>query len=287
MKSANYLKSLIVLLSVAFIVTSCEKDEAGIPEILNFEIGSENGKTAYPGGELQLLADVFTDNDIDYIEINIHYGSINSNSIALEQYDHEWDLNMTMTEFSGLKSTNIHKIIEIPGNAKPGTYDFHMKVVDTDGYTAAIEDSFEILIPDITEAPVITISKSPADGEVFMKGYTVNIAGTVSHSLAIAELYIGLVRGDSGLTDAEINSQNSITLLYQTDFDDSELVNFDARIIAGTEYDNHKTPKKITGDIEWLDMEYFILVKAKAAFNGPSEFSQRFIINIQGCECDA
>jgi len=57
-------------------------------------------------------------------------------------------------------------------------------------------------------------------------------------------------------------------------------------IHTGTEYDNDTTPKELTGDLEWLDMEYFIIVKARAAFNGPYEFSQRFKINIEGCECE-
>ncbi|TVR73434.1 MAG: hypothetical protein EA408_04845 [Marinilabiliales bacterium] len=146
--------------------------------------------------------------------------------------------------------------------------------------------SSEILAPDVTEAPVITITRSPEDGQSFMKGYTINIAGTVSHSTAVAQLYIGLVRGNSELSDAEINSHNSITMLNQTEFEDPGLVDFDARIVTGATYDNDKTPKELTGDLEWLDMEYFIIVKARAAFNGPTEISQRFVINIEGCECE-
>lgn len=287
MKPINYLRSLFLLLSVAYFLTACEKDDVRSPEILSFELGDENGKNAYPGGELHMIANVGADSDIDHIEININYSIRNSNNISLDDYDNEWNLNLTLTEFSGLKNTNIHKAIEIPGNAKPGRYNFHLKVVDTNGSYAQTEEIFEILIPDITEPPVITITKSPEDGQLFMKGYTINIAGTVSHAIAVEELYIGLVRGNSDLTDAQINSNNSITILKQTEFDDPRHVDFDARIITGTDYDNDLLPKEITGDLEWLDMEYFIIIKAKAAFNGPYEFSQRFAIDIGGCECDA
>ena len=150
MKPKYYLKSLLALALIATALISCEKDEVKKPEILNFELGYENSKTAYLGSELHIDADIVAENGIDRIVIEIHYEGGHNKSIALDHSDNEWEFDHTYTEFQGLKNTNFHKHIEIPLDAEPGEYHFHFKVIDMEGYTAEIEEDLEIKEPEVT-----------------------------------------------------------------------------------------------------------------------------------------
>lgn len=281
MNSNNFIKSLFANILIATALMSCEKDEVKKPEILNFELGYENSKTGYLGNDLHIDADIIAENGIDRIVIEIHHEGDHHKSIVLAHSDHEWEFDHTYTEFQGLKNTNFHKHIDIPLNAEPGEYHFHFKVIDMEGYSAEIEEDLEIKEPEVTEAPVITVTGSPQVGQVFNNGHTISISGSVTHSLSIGGLYIGLVRSETDYTDAQVNSQNSITLLHTHDFDDPKNHQFNVSIDVGAQFDKNITPKEITGDIAWQTGDYYLLVKSRAAFGGPFGFSDRFNIKIE------
>ena len=266
---------------IATALISCEKDEVKKPEILSFELGYENSKTAYLGSELHIDAEIIAENGIDRIVIEIHYEGEHHKSFVLAHSDHQWEFDHTYTEFQGLKNTTFHKHIDIPLDAKPGEYHFHFKVIDMEGYSAEIEDDLEIKEPEVTEVPVITVTGAPHDNQVFTDGQTISISGNITHSLGVGGLYIGLVRSDTDYSDAGVNSQNSITLLHTHDFDDPKNVQFDVSLDVGAEYDNNITPKEITGDIAWQTGDYYLLVKSRGVFGGPFGFSDRYNIKIE------
>ena len=147
MNSNNYFKSLFAIIVIATALISCDKDEVKKPEILNFELGYENSKTAYLGSELHIDADIIAENGIDRIVIEIHYEGDHHKSFVLADSDHECEFDHTYTEFKDLKNTKFHNHIDIPLDAEPGEYHFHFKVIDIEGYTAEIEDDIEILEP--------------------------------------------------------------------------------------------------------------------------------------------
>ena len=151
MNSKYYLKSLFAIILIATALISCKKDEVKKPEILSFELGYENSKTAYLGSELHIDAEIIAENGIDRIVIEIHYEGDHHKSFVLANSDHEWEFDHTYTEFKGLKNTKFHEHINIPLDAEPGEYHFHFKVIDMEGYTAEIEEDLEIKEPEVTE----------------------------------------------------------------------------------------------------------------------------------------
>ena len=281
-KIKNRVKISVILI-FAIITTSCEDEKINMPEILDFELGYENSKTGYLGSEFHIEANIIAENKIDIIKIEIHYEGDHTKSIRIANGDdhHHWEVDLTYDKFRGLKNTTFHEHINIPLNAEPGEYHFHFKVIDMEGYTAEIEEDLMVMEPEVTEAPVITVTSSPEEGQTFNADQTINISGTVTHDIAIRGLYIGLVRSDTDYTDGEVNSQNSITLLHTHDFDNPKNVPFEASIKVGAEYDNNITPKEITGYIAWQSGEYYLLVRSPAAFGGPAGFSERININIE------
>ncbi len=198
---------LFIIFAIAMSPISCEKDETKMPEIRNFELGYENSKTGYIGSDIHIEAEIFAENGINLINIEIHHEGDHKKSIIIANGDHHhgWEVDKTWDNFSGLKNTLFHEHIKIPLEAEPGEYHFHFKVIDLEGYTAEIEEDLEIREPEVSESPVITISQAPQTGETFSNDQVISISGTVTHSLGVRGLYIGLVRSDTGYTDAQVN----------------------------------------------------------------------------------
>ncbi len=143
------LKSAILLAAVV-IMTSCGKTEK--PEIGSFELGYENSKIAYVGGDLHINAEVVAEGTIDRIHIVIHpEGEHGKKGVRSAMDEGEWEVDTTYTKFSGLKNTTFHEHIEIPMDAEPGDYHFHFEVTDMEGYQTVIEEELEIKIPDDAE----------------------------------------------------------------------------------------------------------------------------------------
>ena len=97
-------------------------------------------------------------------------------------------------------------------------------------------------------------------------------------------MYIGLVRVDQDLKDAEVKANNTITILHTHDFDSPTSHDFSASIDVGAAEDNNIDPKDISGDLDgapaWQSADYYILVKCKDAFGGNKAFSNRYPIEI-------
>jgi hypothetical protein len=142
---------IFVILFAASTVVSCKKDEAKIPEILNFELGHDNSKTVRAGSDLHVEAEVIAQNRIDVIEIDIHYEGVHTKSVRIAHIedDHEWDLSIIYGKFRNLKNTTFHEDIEVPFNTKPGEYHFTFTVIDLEGFSTSYEDYLIVLEPEI------------------------------------------------------------------------------------------------------------------------------------------
>ncbi|MFW5760340.1 MAG: DUF4625 domain-containing protein [Cyclobacteriaceae bacterium] len=274
---------IAIVFAAGSFCTSCEKDDETNPKpvITLSELGYENSKIGYAGTDLHIEAEIVAEGKIDKVTVEIHpEGEHEEKSSSATLNEGEWEVDTTFTEFSGLKNTTFHKHIDIPVNVEVGHYHFHFIVTDMDGQQTTIEEELEIQQPDDAIAPEISISNAPTNNQEFNNGETISISGSVSDDKALGGMYIGLVRTDQNLTDAEVNATNTITLLHTHEFDSHTAHNFSASINVGAAKDNNITPKDITGDIAWQSANYYIVVKCKDAFGGNWTFSSHYPIVI-------
>ncbi len=275
---------IVIAFTAGLFFTSCEKDDETTPKpvITLSELGYENSKIGYAGTDLHIEAEIVAEGKIDKVTIEIHpEGEHKEKSASITLHEDEWEVDTTFTEFSGLKNTTFHKHIDIPVHTEIGHYHFHFIVTDIDGQQTTVEEELEIKQPDDAVAPEITISNAPTNNQTFNNGETISISGSVSDDKALGGMYIGLVRTDQNLTDAEVDATNTITLLHTHEFDSHTAHNFSASINVGATQDNNITPKDITGDIAWQSANYYIVVKCKDAFGGNWTFSNQYPIVIK------
>ncbi|MDD4636293.1 MAG: DUF4625 domain-containing protein [Bacteroidales bacterium] len=264
-------KTIAVVLAASCMVlfSSCDKDEEVIskPVINGVELGTSNSHIGIIGSDLHVEAEVTAKAKINKIEVLIHQ----------EDNDNAWTFDRIYTEFRGLKNTTFHKHIDIPLTVADETYCFHFIVTDESGQQSSIEiEDLTIQTPSDAVAPTITITSTPTNNQSFASGQTIRISGSVSDDIALGGIYIGLVRVDQGLTDAEVNDGNSITLLHNHDFTNPTSYSFSANIVVGTALDNNITPKTAT----WTSGDYYIVVKSKDSFGGNWAFSGHYPIVI-------
>lgn len=274
---------LLVLGSIAGVTfTACEKDETNPKPVITLsELGYENSKTAYAGSDLHIEAEIVAEGTIESVTIEIHpEGEHEEKSVSIAMHEDEWEVDTTFTEFSGLKNTTFHKHFDIPEYADTGHYHFHFVVTDMEGQQTTLEEELEIQHPDDAVAPEINISNAPTNNQEFNSGETISITGSVSDDKALGGMYIGLVRVDQNLTDAEVNATNTITLLHTHEFESPTSQDFSVSIEVGADYDNDITPKEITGDFAWQSANFYIVVKCKDAFGGNWTFSNHYPIVI-------
>lgn len=143
----NTVKIFMVTFFLITAVSCNDNDEIKMPEILEFELGHDNSKTARAGGDLHIDADIIAENGIDVIEIEIHLEVDHKKSLGSASNDHHWVVDIIYDKFRGLKNTTFHEDLYIPVDALPGEYHFHFKVIDMEGYTVSIEEELVILEP--------------------------------------------------------------------------------------------------------------------------------------------
>lgn len=265
------IKTIAVILAALVIIflNSCKKDDELVakPVISEIELGMGNSHIGVIGSDLHVEAEVTAEAKISKIEVLIHQ----------EENNDAWTSDSVYTEFVGLKNTTFHKHIDIPLTVDAGTYCFHFIVTDEDGQQSSIEiEDLTIQAPSDSVAPTITITSSPTDNQFFTTGQTISISGSVTDDIALDGMYIGLVSVDQGLTDAEVNDGNTITLLHNHDFSNPTSYSFSASIVVGDAMDNNITPKPAT----WNTGDYYIVVKCKDAFGGNWTFSNHYTIVI-------
>jgi len=263
----NYLLQVIIVLSVLF-VSSCKKDEnVAKPVITLTELGYENEKIAYLGNDLHIEADIIAEGKIQQIAVTIHSEGEHAAKSSLVLFDAGlWEVDTVYSKFSGLKNTTFHEHLEVPFDAEAGHYHFHFTVTDMDGNQTVIEEEIELKVPVDMTAPVLNITSAPENLQAFSNGSIITISGSVSDDMALGGLYIALVRVSQNLTDEQVNSSNTITMLHTHEFDSPQNDNFSSTITIGALIDNDDPQKVIGGAFGWQSGEHYILVKAKDAF---------------------
>ncbi len=255
---------LLVLANV-FVFSACE-DEVAKPQVTLNELGLENSKIAYIGHDLHIDADIVAEAKIERITVELHS----------EDEAEDWELEVDFTDAQGLKNTHFHEHVDISSEFSVGDYHFHLIVVDQEGNETEVEDELELQEAVDETAPGVNVTSAPASGEAFAIGSSIVIEGEVSDEVALGGLYIGLVRDNQSIADADVNATNTITMLHTHDFDSSVAHHFSASIEVGAEDDNNAPESKaITGDIAWESGNYYVLVKCKDA-SGNWGFSARY-----------
>ncbi len=283
MKQIKFI-SFVLVLALTFQACSKEEEEESLnpPTISTFEFGYDDSGEAYLGADLHIEAEIVAEAKIDRIQVTIHPEGEHDKSVADE---HEWEVDTTYTKFNGLKNTTFHEHIEVPIEADTGHYHFHFIVIDMDGNTKEVERELHVEAPNDSIAPVLTISAAPSNGQMFQNGETISIGGTVTDDQALGGLYVGLVRVNQNLENADINAMNTITLLHTHEFESTTEHSFTAQIQVGASSDNNSDPSDLTGDLDggaaWQNGEYYLLVKSPDAFGGGVAFSEKYMINIE------
>ncbi len=251
--------SFIFLVASTLFFTSCEKDDdVAKPTINNLEIGIANNHVAYAGADLHIEAEVEAVNNIDLITVEIHQEEGSSDEIVAS-YD----------EYTGLKNTTFHQHIDIPAETPTGTYHVHITVTDQAGYQTTVEE--EIGIQELTdeEAPEITITSAPENGQAFSSNETISISGEITDNITLAGMFVALVKESDNISDTDVDDENPnvIVMFHTHDFEDPDETEFTASIAVGAKNDNNMTPAPIQGENAWRPGNYYILVKSKDAKN--------------------
>lgn len=274
------IKTLFTVLIFAVIFLTACQDDPALPEVTLLELGAGemhgDDHTAVVGSDVHIEAEIIAEATIDRVQVLIHPEGEHKSAT----HEDEWEIDTVYTKFSGLKNTTFHEHIDIDIHAEPGDYHFDIIVTDMEGNQVSDEAELEIILPDDSVAPEITISSAPADNQSFSSGETIIISGSVSDDKALGGMYIGLVREDQNLSDADLNASNTITMLHTHDFDSPTDHSFSAEILVGASQDNNITPKDITGDIAWQSANYYIVVKCQDAFGANWTFSGHYPITI-------
>jgi hypothetical protein len=280
------LKILTLLIIGLAILSSCKKDEdddkKNPPVILSWEFGYENSGIAYAGSDLHMEAEIEAENKVSTIHVTIHPEGEHKNLMH-----EEWEVDTTYTKFSGIINPTFHEHLDVPAEADEGHYHFHFIITDMEGYVTEKEAELEVQYPTDSEAPTITVSSAPQTDEEFANGATISISGTVTDNIALGGIYIGLVRTNQNLEDADVNAMNTITLLHTHEFDNHMEYNFDASIVVGATSDNNPEPTDLTGDLDgsaaWQSGNYYLVVKSPDAFGGGVAFSQHYpiVLNLE------
>jgi uncharacterized protein with FMN-binding domain len=148
----QFIQSLLFISIASVLLVACEK-EISAPVIKNVEIGYENSKTAYIGGELHIEADIIADGKIANIRLVIHHEEeaehapkmkISGTTVQTE----EWEVDTIYTGvYANVKNTTFHEHIDIPANAEAGSYHLHLYVTDLEGNQSMIEEEITLLTP--------------------------------------------------------------------------------------------------------------------------------------------
>lgn len=259
MTTKNGIKLLLTSLLIAVFPFSCEKEESlSAPVVNNLEVGLSNSLTAFIGSDLHVEAEIVAEAQIDKIIIEIHSEDVSGEEIEV-----------VYSEFSGLINTTLHKHVDIPAEMSPGSYHFHLTVVDKMGNTASVEREIELKTLEDEVAPILTVTESPANGSVFSDNEIISISGTLTDDNSLGGLFVALVYGTDNIADESISgkSSNVIVMLHTHDFETPKSHTFTASIKVGAEMDNNMTPAEITGENRWRTGEYYILIKGKDALN--------------------
>lgn len=195
-------RTLFLALSISALFAACsDNDEprpAG-PTITGVEIGSDNNKIGYAGGDFHIDADITAAGGIAEVQLEIHPES-----------GPGWEYDSVYTEgLAGLKNAEFHKHIDIPADAAIGHYHLHLTVTDKNGMKADIEEEIEIK----QDATLPSISGLVA--ELDDSGNDLHLEAAITAPNKIAEVVVeihGAWENEYTYTDAGMVGQTAYNL---------------------------------------------------------------------------
>lgn len=192
----NQLKLFVYALLFSALFSACSDDDDEVmpaPTLADIEIGSDNNKTGYAGGDIHIEANITAPGTIAHVRLEIHPESGSG-----------WEFEETFTEdLAGLKNASFHEHIEIPADAATGHYHLHMVVTDEQGMIAELEEEIEVVedatLPSISELEI----------EVEDEGAELHVETTVTAPNNIAAVEVE-VHGDSWEKDFRFEDANMV-----------------------------------------------------------------------------
>lgn len=188
-----------LLLSSAF--TACKKDDdddmGSAPVISGLEVGLNNSKTAFPGADVHVEAEITATANIAKVTLEIH-----------PQSGSGWEFKQEYTEgFVGLKNAEFHKHIDVPATAALGKYHMHLVVTDQLGRTTEIESELELkndpTLPSITG---FEVGLNAAKNDLHMEA-VINAPGKIAK--VVVEVHGGSWEKEFEFTDAAMVGQTT------------------------------------------------------------------------------
>lgn len=151
MMKTNF-KQLAIFAFLGIALYSCSSDDdnnpvASPPEISNFEFGEGSShsteQVAYKGSDIHMEAEIFAENVISSISLDIH-----AHDLPLGDGEVEWDFEQTFTsENYQVINATFHEHVDVPTNIPSGEYHITLTVVDELGNSTEIEGHIEIMDP--------------------------------------------------------------------------------------------------------------------------------------------
>lgn len=194
------LKSFIVLFISFIFISSCKKDEDEIipvPSFNNLEIGTDNNKTAYPGSDIHIEAEILAPATIASVKLEIH-----------PQSGEGWSYEQEYTEgFSGLKNAEFHKHIDIPAEAPLGLYHVHLSVTDALGQSTELESELELKFdPSLPVVTGLEVSPNTAGTDLHLEAV---ISATNKIAKVVVEVHGSAWEKEFEFTDAAMVGQTT------------------------------------------------------------------------------
>lgn len=193
-------KDKILLLALLFftLLNACKKDEPilGAPTISGLEVGTSNNKTAYPGNDLHVEAQIEAPGTIAEVKLQINPVSGTG-----------WKFNRTFIEgFSGLKNAEFHEHFDVPIDAAVGMYKLVLTVTDKNGKTTKIESDLNMIIdPTLPSVANLEIDVENAT-EIHLEA---NIAAPNKIAKVEVEIHGGTFKKETTYTDAAMVGQTT------------------------------------------------------------------------------
>jgi len=195
-------KIFIAVLCFVAVLSACKKDKDVViapPTISGLEVGTSNNKTAYPGNDLHLEAEIEAPGNIANVKLEIN--PVNGTG---------WKVNTTYTDgFAGLKNAEFHKHIDVPEDAATGDYKVVLSVTDQQGKTTKIESDLKVVVdPTLPSVSGLEIEYEGND-EIHFEA---NITAPNKIAKVVVEVHGGTYEEEFEFTDAAMVGQTSYTL---------------------------------------------------------------------------
>jgi hypothetical protein len=178
---------------------------SSVTGILLLSLFFGNNKLAYTGHDLHLDADVQAEGKIANIKLQITLASTN----------YGWDFVKTYTTgYAGLKKANFHEHIDVPENAKTGTYTLLIVVTDEFGEKTQSKIDFEV-VKDLTLPSISDISLKVTSPSILTVSGLLNAPNKIDRLLV--EVQSSAWTKASTFNDAAMVDQKSFALSKDID----------------------------------------------------------------------